>query len=74
MPLKLLGIEKAITKQFILVLRTKKRKKPAVEETKEPTAEKKKKEPIEKEKKRKKPTKKSTKVVKQLYTTINNLT
>nr|XP_020768654.1 protein PBDC1-like isoform X2 [Odocoileus virginianus texanus] len=66
LPLKLLGIEKVITKQFILVLRTKKRKKPAMEETKEPTAEKKKKEPTEKEKKRKKPTKKSTKGVKQL--------
>ena len=53
MPLKLLGIEKVITKQFILVLRTMKRKKPAMEETKEPTAEKKKKkEPTEEEKKR----------------------
>ncbi|XP_013831837.1 PREDICTED: protein PBDC1 isoform X3 [Capra hircus] len=76
LPLKLLGIEKVITKQFILVLRTMKRKKPAMEETKEPTAEKKKKKepteeekkrrPMKEKKKRKKPTKKSTKVVKQL--------
>lgn len=51
LPLKLLGIEKVITKQFILVLRAMKRKKPAMEETKEPTAEeKKKKEPTEEEK------------------------
>ncbi|XP_059942874.1 protein PBDC1 isoform X3 [Mesoplodon densirostris] len=76
LPLKLLGTGKVITKQFTLVFRTKKkRKEPTIEETEEPTVEEKRKEPTEKEKrrkstkeekKRKKPTKKSTKVVKQL--------
>ena len=50
LPLELLGLEKVITKQFILVLRTKKRKRPAMEETKEAIAEKKKRELTEKRK------------------------
>nr|XP_044619640.1 protein PBDC1 isoform X3 [Equus asinus] len=57
LPLKLLETGKAVTKQFIPVLRTKKRREPIMEERKELTVE---------EKQRKKPTKKSTKVGKQL--------
>lgn len=75
MPLKLLGTGKVITKQFTLLFRTKKRKEPTMEETRELTVEEKRKEPTKKEKKRKpakeekkrsNPVKKSTKVVKQL--------
>ncbi|XP_032705617.1 protein PBDC1 isoform X3 [Lontra canadensis] len=75
--LKLLGTEKAITKQFTPVFMTKKkRKKATVEERKELTVDgQKRKEPSEKEKKqkptkekkkRKEPTKKLARVVKQL--------
>ncbi|XP_022371531.1 protein PBDC1-like isoform X2 [Enhydra lutris kenyoni] len=76
--LKLLGTEKAITKQFTPVFMTKKkRKKATVEERKELTVDRqKRKEPSEKEKKqkptkekkkRKEPTKKLARVVKQLW-------
>lgn len=77
MQLKLLGTEKAITKQCTPAFKTKKKRKKATrEERKELTVEgQKRKEPTEKErkqkatkekKKRKEPTKKSARVAKQL--------